>query len=92
MPSPARHLMRRAARRRGAALVAGTFVAGTLVAGTLVVAACSDATAPSADAALDLTAAFTSIPQGYADAALSYAGGPPPGGVWMAGARGDRLP
>jgi hypothetical protein len=59
---------------------------------TLAVAACAESTTePDALSALDLTAAFNSLPQGYDQATISYAGSAPATGLWVANARGDRL-
>lgn len=64
----------------------------TALALALVAAGCAESTTgPDELAALDLTAAFTSLPEGYGEAALSYAGDAPTLGLWMANARGDRL-
>lgn len=58
----------------------------------LVAGACAESTtAPDELTALDLTAAFNSLPQGYEDATISYAGSAPAAGLWVATARGDRL-
>lgn len=67
--------------------------AATLAAAGLAgLAACSDSTGSEGAAALNLTAAFNSIPAGYSEAANSYAGGAPTAGLWLADGRGDRLP
>jgi hypothetical protein len=54
--------------------------------------ACSDATAPADDRALDLSAAFASLPSGYSASSTSYAGAEAPTGLWLTGGRTDRLP
>ena len=71
----------------------GRLVFASAVFGAALLGACSESTTePGLDpSALDLSAAFSSIPAGYSEASTSFAGSAPAMGLWTSNAWANRL-